>query len=253
MTTKEFFDEHGYFVAKGVFDATEIAELEDDFDHIVQQISSKGEQINARWSGPEMDRIGATETFVAHTHNVQQYSAAWLRAFMNPKFLKVTSEILGPDIILHHSKLFQKPAEKGAAFPMHQDWEYFPTVLDTMLAAIVHVSKATSEMGCFRVYPGTHKMGRIDGTQGNKESDLLSKYPIEGSTALEAEPGDIVFFHYFLIHGSLPNVSNQIRKTVLVQMHSGQDRVEEGNLHPNEKLTLSGWNFHTSRESANKD
>ena len=89
MTNKEFFDENGYLVAKGVFDSREISELETDFDHIVKQISSTGENINARWSGPEVERIGATELFIAHTHNVQQFSAVWLRALMNPKFLAV--------------------------------------------------------------------------------------------------------------------------------------------------------------------
>ena len=33
--------------------------------------------------------------------------------------------LFGDDVILHHSKLFQKPAEQGAPFPMHQDWAYF--------------------------------------------------------------------------------------------------------------------------------
>lgn len=253
MTSKEFYDENGYYVAKGLFNSTEVGELESDFDHIVHQISNSGENINARWSGPEVDRIGATELFIAHTHNVQQFSAVWLRAFLNQKFLSATKDLIGEDIVLHHSKLFQKPAEKGAAFPMHQDWEYFPTEHDTMMAAIIHVSHATEEMGCFRVYPGTHKLGRIGGTSGNQESDLLEKYPIEGSTALVAEPGDVVFFHYCLIHGSLPNTSQNIRKTVLVQMHSGKDKVVEGCTHPNARLTLSGWNYHSSRGSANND
>ena len=253
MTNKEFYDENGYLVMPGVFSADEIAELETDFDRIVHQISSTGENVNARWSGPEVDRIGAAEMFVAHTHNVQQFSAAWHRALLHPTFLAITRQILGEDIMLHHSKLFQKPAEKGAAFPMHQDWEYFPTMLDTMMAAIIHVSAATEEMGCFRVYPGTHKLGRIGGTTGNKDSELLAQYPIEGSTALEAKPGDVVFFHYCLIHGSLPNTSQSIRKTVLVQMHSGKDKVEDGNQHPNARLTLSGWNYHSTRTSANND
>lgn len=253
MTNKEFFELNGYLVAKGVFDANEIAELETDFDRIVHQISSTGENINARWSGPEVDRIGAQELFIAHTHNVQQFSSCWLGAFLNRKFLSVAKDILGDDIILHHSKLFQKPAEKGAAFPMHQDWEYFPTHLDTMMAGIIHVSHATEEMGCFRVYPGTHKLGKIGGTTGNKASDLLEKYPIEGSTPLTAEPGDVVFFHYCLIHGSLPNTSQSIRKTVLAQMHSGADSVVDDCTHPNARLTLSGWNHHSSRASANQD
>ncbi|CAN5640997.1 phytanoyl-CoA dioxygenase family protein [soil metagenome] len=248
---KAFFDEQGYVIAKGVFNPAETAELERDFDRIVNQLVESKEGLNARWGGKEMERLGVADTVVIHTHNVQQYSAAWLRAFMHPRYLAVANEILGPDVILHHSKLFQKPAENGAPFPMHQDWEYFPTENDTMIAAIVHVSDATEEMGCFRVYPGTHKLGRITGSAVFSDDEMLKQYPLENSVPLEAEPGDVVFFHYFLIHGSKPNRSDKVRKTVLVQMHSGDDAIEEGNGHPNEKLVLSGFNHRATRATVN--
>jgi ectoine hydroxylase-related dioxygenase (phytanoyl-CoA dioxygenase family) len=246
-----FFAENGYYLAKGVFNPEELAELERDFDRLVGQLVGSQEHINATWSGPEMERLGAAGTQVLHTHNVQQFSAAWTRALLNERFLEVAGAILGPDVVMHHTKLFQKPSEKGSPFPMHQDWTYFPTVKDTMMAGIIHVSRATDEMGCLRVYPGTHKLGRIEGTSGQIESDMLSKYPIEGATPLEAEPGDVAFFHYFTLHGSLPNRSSEVRKTVLVQMHSGDDQVEEGNTHPNARLCLKGWNHAAKRSTAN--
>lgn len=248
---REFFDEHGYYVAKGVYSPDELREMERDFDRIVEQLIASKEELNARWSGPEMDRIGAG-TVVLHTHNVQQFSGVWLRALLHPKFLDVADQILGDNIILHHTKLFQKPPEKGAPFPMHQDWSYFPTLRDTMIAGIIHVSAATDEMGCLRVYPGSHKLGRIDQSSGQSESGILAKYPLERATPLEAEPGDVVFFHYFTLHGSMPNRSPRTRKTVLVQLYSGSDRVAEGNQHPDEKLVLQGWNDYATRETANR-
>jgi len=247
---RSFYEQNGYYVARGVFSPDEIRALETDFDRIVARLTSGHEDVNARWQGPEMEKLGAAETVVLHTHNVQQFSAAWLRAMLHKGFLDVAEAILGPDIILHHSKLFQKPAEKGAPFPMHQDWTYFPTVKDTMMAGIIHVSDATDEMGCFRVFPGTHKLGRITGTSGQTRSEMLEKYPIEDATPLNAQPGDVVFFHYFLLHGSLPNRSNKVRKTVLVQLYSGDDRVETDNKHPNERLVLRGWNHASTRSSA---
>jgi phytanoyl-CoA hydroxylase len=247
----DFYQENGYVIARGVFDASEMAELERDFDRIVAQILSAGEDVNARWGGPEMERMGAVGTVVLHTHNVQQYSAAWMRALMHPNFLAANNEILGPNVVLHHTKLFQKPAEMGAPFPMHQDWGYFPTLHDTMMAGIIHVSPATDQMGCLRVYPGTHKLGRLQGAMG-AEDVLLRDYPIENSTPLEAEAGDVVFFHYCLIHGSLPNRSDRVRKTVLVQLLSGDDAVEPGCAHPHEELVLSGWNASMTRERANR-
>jgi phytanoyl-CoA hydroxylase len=247
-----FFAENGYYLAKALFDKEAVRELEADFDRIVRQLLASGENVNARWTGGAIDQIdGGAATEVLHTHNVQQYSGRWLKALTADPFLDVAEAILGPDIVLHHSKLFQKPAEKGAPFPMHQDWSYFPTEEDTMIAAIVHVSDATDEMGCLRVYPGSHRLGRKAHSSGQVENDLLQQYPIEGATVLEAEAGDVVFFSYFTLHGSMPNRSTHVRKTVLVQMYSGRDRVEEGVAHPDERLVLRGWNHRATRSSAN--
>lgn len=245
------FAADGFAMARGVFSAAEVAGLEADFDRIVDQILSSGEDVNARWSGPEMDAIGAGETIVIHTHNVQQYSGVWLSALLSENFLDACEAVLGPDVVLHHTKLFQKPPERGAPFPMHQDWGYFPTLKDTMTAAVIHVSHATDEMGCLRVYPGTHKLGRLEGAMGGTER-LLAGYPLAGATPLEAEPGDVLFFHYCLIHGSLPNTSQAVRKTVLAQIHAGDDDVEPGCEHPNERLCLRGWNSVMSRDLANR-
>ena len=249
---KAFFEENGYYVARGVYSAGEIAELETDFDRIVAQLKGSGENINARWGGDEMTRLDGGESFIVHTHNVQSFSEKWMRAFQHPNFLDVAEAILGSDIILHHSKLFQKPSEKGSPFPMHQDWSYFPTEKDSMIAGIIHVSEATDEMGCLRAYPGSHRLGRVQGTMGQIESDFLANYPIEGATICECAPGDVFFFHYFTLHGSMPNRSPKTRKTVLAQLHAGDDAVEDWNKHPNSRLVLRGWNHRAARSNAAK-
>ena len=246
------FQKNGYYLAKNDYNPAEVAELERDFDRIVEQIRGSGEKIDGRWGGVAINKIDQGSV-VMHTHNVQIYSAAWLRAFLQPRFLEISQAILNsPDVVLHHSKLFQKPAEKGAPFPMHQDWSYFPTVKDNMIAGIIHVSNATDEMGCLRVYPGSHRLGRKEESNGQHDTETwLKDYPIEQATVVEAEPGDVVFFHYFTLHGSLPNRSDKVRKTVLVQMHSGDDKVEDENQHPNARLVLSGWNHHAKRSLGN--
>ena len=249
---REFFDQNGFYLARGVFSPDEVRDLEGDFDRIVAQLNRSGEDVNATWQGEQAKKLGVDNKVILHTHNVQIYSAIWHRALLNPRFLDVTEQLIGPDIVLHHSKLFQKPPEKGAPFPMHQDWSYFPTIKDSMIAGIIHVSKATDEMGCLRVYPGTHKLGRVTGTSGQESSDFLDGYPLDGALALEAEPGDVAFFHYFTLHGSKPNLSAKTRKTVLAQMYAGSDAIEVGNSHPNARLVLRGWNHYAGRVVANE-
>jgi phytanoyl-CoA hydroxylase len=247
------FQKDGYYLAKGVYSPAEVAELETDFDHIVRQLHGSGEEVAVRWQGAATDKIAPKDSVVVHTHNVQTYSVNWLRAFLQPRFLEISQAVLSsPDVILHHSKLFQKPAEKGAPFPMHQDWSYFPTIKDTMMAGIIHISNATDEMGCIRVYPGSHRLGRQAESNGQTatEDNFLKDYPIDKATIVEAEPGDVIFFHYFTLHGSMPNRSQKVRKTVLVQMHSGDDKVEDDNHHPNARLVLSGWNYQAKRSIA---
>lgn len=249
---KDFFDEHGYYHARGLFAPEEIATLRTDFDRIVAQLHESNDAVDATWDGGETEKLARAGDTIFHTHNVQKYSRAWLNAFLNERFLDVVEEMVGPDILLHHSKLFQKPAEAGSPFPMHQDWPYFPSEKDSMIAGIIHVSDATDEMGCLRVYPGSHKLGRIEGADGRRQNDVLDQYPIENANIVEAKAGDVIFFHYFTLHGSMPNRSDQVRKTVLCQLYAGSDRIEDGNTHPDERLVLRGWNHNISRTLAGK-
>lgn len=248
---KSFWEENGYYHARNVFSQSELKPLETDFDHIVSQLQSGNEKINARWQGDAMQQLDGGDSVIIHTHNVQCYSSAWARALFQEKFLSFACAILGDDVILHHTKLFQKPPEKGSPFPMHQDWTYFPSLRDTMMAGIIHVSNATDEMGCLRVYPGSHRLGRVTQTSGQVNSELLNQYPLEKATIVECEPGDVVFFHYFTLHGSMPNRSQQARKTVLVQMYAGDDEIEEDNKHPNARMALHGWNHRARRSNVN--
>ena len=50
-----------------------------------------------------------------------------MEMIQNNNFLDYVEKIIGENIILHHTKLFLKPPRFGSAFPLHQDWSYFPT------------------------------------------------------------------------------------------------------------------------------
>ncbi|NKB36544.1 MAG: hypothetical protein GKR93_05140 [Gammaproteobacteria bacterium] len=248
------FQRDGYYLAHNVFAESALEQLESDFDRIVEQLEDSGESINARWDSANTDKLDGGESKILHTHNVHRYSAYWLSALRNENFLDQTQHILGPDIILHHSKLFQKPPGEGAPFPIHQDWWYFPTHKDTMIAAVIFLGDADDECGGFRVYPGSHKLGRANNSSGLGTSEFLQSYPLDEATPISASRGDVLFFSYFILHGSMPNHSDRVRKTVLVQMYSGQDYLlpnKEVN-HVDEQLVLRGWNYHMTRELASQ-
>jgi phytanoyl-CoA hydroxylase len=246
------FQRDGFVVARGLFEGAQLDRMTGDFDRIVDQLLASGEDVNARWGGPLTERLDGGASTIVHTHNVQQFSATWLRAFLHAPFLDACEALIGPDVVLHHSKLFLKPPRTGSPFPLHQDWSYFPTARDSMIAAVIHLSASTDEMGCLRVVPGSHRLGRAHATSGQGESAILDGYDLADAVAVGAQPGDVLFFHAFTLHGSLPNRSERPRKTVLVQLHAGDDDEEGDTGHPNARLVLRGWNHRATRSAANR-
>ncbi|MEM1153681.1 MAG: phytanoyl-CoA dioxygenase family protein [Pseudomonadota bacterium] len=248
------FEKNGFYLAHDIFKETDLEQMESAFDRIVSQLKTSGEDVDARWSSTTTDALDGGSSRVIHTHNVHRYCATWLNAITDMHFLDHVEHIVGPDIVLHHNKLFEKPPREGSPFPIHQDWWYFPTERDSMIAAVIFLGDANDDCGGFRVYPGSHRLGRLANSSGLYESESLRDYPLEDATPINASRGDVFFFSYFLLHGSTPNRSNNTRKSVLVQLYSGKDRVmpnPEVN-HGNEQLVLRGWNHSMSRAMASE-
>ena len=242
------FKEKGFCVINNLFNSDIVDTLSSEFDRIVSQLQKSGENINARWSSELTKDIEQSETQVIHTHNVQSYSAEMMAMIQSKIFLDNVEKLIGPDIILHHSKLFLKPPGNGSAFPLHQDWSYFPTEKNSMIAAVIHLSESDEEMGCMRIVPGSHKLGTIEKTDGHSfVKGVHDRYQLEDAEPIIVGPGDVVFFHCCSLHGSLQNVSKRPRKTVLVQLYSGSDRVVDGNRHTNVQLVLRGVNHFATR------
>jgi phytanoyl-CoA hydroxylase len=216
---KQFYDDNGYVLARGVFTPEE-AELLRAEAHGLADRLGKIRNINAAWASV---RDSDPKKVILHCHDVQFYSAAFSRVIVDPRFTSIAQSIIGPNVQLHHTKMFIKPPEKGAPFPMHQDHPYFPHEKNSMIAAIIHFDDAPIEKGCLRVVPGSHKLGPM--TPDNPKDLSLSpeRYPISGATPCVAKAGDVLFFSYLTIHGSGVNESKEARTTVLVQMRDPAD------------------------------
>ncbi len=160
MSFSSQFNTRGFVLEKGVFSSNQISALEAEFDRIISQIQFSGEHINAHWGSELTQHIENPDSAVIHTHNVQSYSSIMTEMVQHEKLLDLSESLIGPDIILHHTKLFLKPIKKGSAFPLHQDWSYFPTKKNSMIAAVIHVSDSTKIWGASGLFPNHIKWGK---------------------------------------------------------------------------------------------
>ena len=203
---RQFYLDNGYIVVRNLITSAEASALRSEVHALAERLGNP----DATWASVRDDSARIT-----HCHNVQFHSAAFTRLLTDPRFTAVAQAIIGPNVQLHHSKMFIKPPENGAPFPMHQDYPYFPHERDSMIAAIFHLDDAPVEKGCLRVVPRSHLLGPLPAVGEDRH---VEGYPTEDALALPACAGDVVFFNYLLIHGSGPNRSDEPRTTLLVQL-----------------------------------
>ena len=221
-----FFRDNGYLVCRGVFDEAEVDALRRGVDAVIATAAGSRFDANHTWSAArdaEGDGDGELRELVLKGfHDLQYHAAVFTHAVAHPRLVAALTQVIGPNVQLHHTKMLVKPPEKGAPFPMHQDYPYFPHARHTVTAASVHLDDATEENGCLRVVPGSHKLGPLEAIGPSNIVDS-AKYPIEEGLALPAQAGDVVLFNYLTIHGSGVNASDRPRRNVLFQYRDPED------------------------------
>lgn len=222
----EFYKTNGYLLVKKVFNAREVDEMRKATDAIIERAGRSKYDRNAQWQGDFLSAEELRKLVLKGFHDVHYHDAAFTRAVAHRNMVAILSKLIGPNVQLHHSKMLVKPPENGAAFPMHQDYPYFPHARHTMLAASVHLDDADDENGCIHVIPGSHLQGPLP-HRGRHYLDA-KEYPVDAGVACPAEAGDVLFFNYLTIHGSKPNYSQRTRRNVLFQY---RDPLDEPTLH----------------------
>jgi ectoine hydroxylase-related dioxygenase (phytanoyl-CoA dioxygenase family) len=208
------YRENGYLLVPGVFDADEVQEMRDGLDRILANVTGTQHERNHTWSD-----VGDSTLALKGYHDLQYHDAVFTRMVAHPRLVGVLTQLIGPDVQLHHTKMLVKPPEEGAPFPMHQDYPYFPHERHSVLAASVHLDDTDEQNGCLHVIPGSHAWGPLEAHGDSHTVD----YELDAGVACPARAGDVLFFNYLTIHGSGVNRSTRTRRNVLFQYRDPAD------------------------------
>lgn len=218
-----FYRENGYILVRGLLRPEEAAGYRDEAQGLIARLQ-RIRNVDATWGAARALSPEAAGTQVLHCHDVQFQSAAFARLIVDERLTAVAAAIIGgPNVQLHHTKIFIKPAEKGSPFPLHQDQPFFPHERHSMIAAICHFDDAPVEKGCVAVVPGSHRLGPLPHEREGGWHLPPDRYPIESAVPCPARAGDVLFFSYLTIHGSGLNRTSEPRTTILVQMRDPLD------------------------------
>nr|WP_062337159.1 phytanoyl-CoA dioxygenase family protein [Herbidospora sakaeratensis] len=214
----DFYRENGYALVKGLLTRDEAAAYRRETHELISRLRA----VDPTWAVAR--KLTERPTELRHCHDAQFHAGAFSRLIVDPRFTDVAAGVVGsPNVQLHHTKIFVKPAGRGSPFPMHQDAAHFPHTRHTMAAAIFHFDDAPEEKGCVRVVPGSHLGGPLPHVEEGGWHLPLDEWPLSSAVPVEAEAGDVLFLSYLLVHGSGVNISGDDRTTFLVQFRDPED------------------------------
>jgi len=139
----------------------------------------------------------------------------------NERILDCIERVVGHELFAHHTMLINKPPNVDGRHPLHQDLLYFPfRPPEKIVAAWTALEPCTRENGCLVVVPGSHEGELVEHQNVDWEWVNAGYFGAKGITAetprihLEMEPGDTVFFHPVLLHGSGRNRTQGFRRAI---------------------------------------
>ncbi|MEO8523901.1 MAG: phytanoyl-CoA dioxygenase family protein [Caldimonas sp.] len=169
------------------------------------------------------ERIEAYERAVGHDANrtlkIKGYLAfPWLMEIAtHPHVLDAVEDLIGPDILLFGASVFAKDARDPRYVSWHQDSAYFGLTPHSEITAWVALSDASTEMGCLRIAPGTHRGPALRHVETHAKDNMLAKGQaltgIDEASAIEMPlaAGQFSLHHEHTAHSSLPNRSGRRR------------------------------------------
>ncbi len=142
----------------------------------------------------------------------------------DPRLTAPMRGIIGTEgVAIFTDKMNLKRPREGSRFQWHQDspyWTHFCDHTDQLPNVMVALDEAHEGNGCFRVIRGSHTRGPLPGREGDGVLGPLFTHPDhfdERNQFLAAVPaGSLVFFSPHTVHGSLPNLSDEPRRALVL-------------------------------------
>jgi phytanoyl-CoA hydroxylase len=138
----------------------------------------------------------------------------------HPRLLDAVEALLGPELLFVNSMVITKPPGVDGRHPLHQDLLYFGfRPGDAVVGTWTALDRVTRANGCLAVLPGSHRGELYPHELPGWEYVNFGFLGVKGVDAadrvhVEMEPGDTLFFHSLLVHGSGQNQTDGFRRAI---------------------------------------
>ena len=235
---RKHYDEQGFLVVEGLFEQAELDAWHGRFRDIVEGRAPTAEHMVVMKDVMVAKGVVEPESPLGAIAKIQDFHldpVLFDGYCRNPKLLAVVEAFCGPDVKSIHNMLINKPPGVDGRHPLHQDLLYFPfRPADRIVATWTALAPCNRRNGCLSVVPGSHKGELLPHESPDWDHvnflyvGARSEGPAAARVHLEMEPGDTVFFHPLLLHGSGRNRSPDFRPAISSHYASAECRYLPG-------------------------
>lgn len=222
---REAYFRDGFIALEGFVDREWLDRLWEVTDGFVEE--SKGiTQSDAKFD-VEPDHTAENPRLRRLSWPVGHHETYWEFASRGP-IVDAAEDLLGPDVVFHHSKLNFKWSGGGEEVKWHQDFPFYPHTNPSVLAIGLYMSDVDEAMGPLGAIPGSHEgpvydhyndAGEWVGALRPADDALLEK---DKAIYMNGKAGTITIHHVRTVHGSMPNNSPRMRP-LLINAYSSAD------------------------------
>jgi len=201
------FQEDGFVIVPGLFGAGEIEQI----DAWAEEVHGWPETPGRHMMYFEESATDPGQRILNRIENVLPYHGGFMALAVGPKMQGACGQLFGEPAVLFKDKInFKMPG--GGGFEAHQDVQAgWARYADLHITVLITIDKTTRANGCLEMAKGFHDRGLIGSEwQPLTEDDLRDSEFL----AVEAEPGDAVFFDSFAPHRSAPNNTDSPRRVL---------------------------------------
>jgi phytanoyl-CoA hydroxylase len=230
VSYKEEFERTGYTLVRGLFEVDEVERLRDHYMELRHRGSYQGDF--AGHTSADRDPLRRYPR-MAQMHRWDDTSLRWM---IDARLDKVMTEILGRSPWAVQTMIyFKPPGSRGQA--LHQDNFYLKAEPGTCVAAWMALDRVDEANGCLEVVPGSHRWPILCTEKADTTvsfTDVTVPLPEQGAAVpIVMEPGDVLFFHGALVHGSNPNVTtDRFRRALIGHYIEGEAEKVASYYHP---------------------
>jgi ectoine hydroxylase-related dioxygenase (phytanoyl-CoA dioxygenase family) len=138
----------------------------------------------------------------------------------HPEIVNRVASILGPDVVVWHSRVFHKPGAEPP-IPWHQDGVYWNLEPLVSVTAWIAIDRAERGNACVEVIPGSHRerVPHVQLSTAGRFAHRADRAHVDTSSAVpvELQPGEFFLFDTWLLHSSRANTSGRRRTALSVR------------------------------------